>query len=75
MRGELHLRYQRQSHARGGDSLNTERQMAWDKLNRLMALPVNDKSRHYTYNAASERMASKDTYSCYNAAFEGGRRY
>ena len=24
-----------------------------------MALPDNDKSRHYTYNAASERMASK----------------
>jgi len=59
MRGELHLRYQRQSHARGGDSLNTERQMAWDELNRLMALPVNDKSRHYTYNAASERMSLK----------------
>jgi len=40
-----------------------------------MALPDNDKSRHYTYNAAGERMASKDTYSCYNAAFKGGRCY
>ena len=33
--------------------------MAWGDENRLMALSDNDKSRHYTYNAASERMSLK----------------
>ena len=38
------------------DSLNTERRMAWDEENRLMALSDNGKTSRYTYNAAGERI-------------------
>ena len=31
------------------DSLNTERRMAWDEENRLMALSDNGKTSRYTY--------------------------
>ncbi|OFQ27129.1 hypothetical protein HMPREF2955_04720 [Prevotella sp. HMSC073D09] len=38
------------------DSLDTERRMAWNEENRLMALSDNCKISRYTYNAAGERI-------------------
>ena len=44
------------------DSLNTERRMAWDEENRLMALSDNGKTSRYTYNAAGERIVKSHGY-------------
>ena len=44
------------------DSLNTERRMAWDEENRLMALSDNGKTSRYTYNAAGERIVKSQGY-------------
>ena len=44
------------------DSLNTERRMAWDEENRLMALSANGKTSRYTYNAAGERVVKSHGY-------------
>ena len=44
------------------DSLNTERRMAWDEENRLMALSDNGKTSRYTYNAAGERVVKSHGY-------------
>ena len=44
------------------DSLNTERRMAWDEENRLMALSDNVKTSRYTYNAAGERIVKSHGY-------------
>ena len=44
------------------DSLNTERRMAWDEENRLMALSDNGKTSRYTYNAAGKRIVKSHGY-------------
>ena len=44
------------------DSLNTERRMAWDEENRLMALSDNGKTSRYTYNAAGDRIVKSHGY-------------
>ena len=44
------------------DSLNTERRMAWDEENRLMALSDNGKTSRYTYNAAGDRVVKSHGY-------------
>ena len=44
------------------DSLNTERRMAWDEENRLMALSDNGKTSRYTYNATGERIVKSHGY-------------